>query len=37
MIGLFNKKNVYYAQVQLGLVLVNLGSYDFVIYNKSRA
>lgn len=29
-----NKKDSYYAQVQLGLVLLNLNSCDFVIYNS---
>lgn len=29
-----NKKDAYYAQVQLGLVLLNLSSCDFVVYNS---
>uniref|UniRef100_A0A2S2PE25 YqaJ viral recombinase domain-containing protein n=1 Tax=Schizaphis graminum TaxID=13262 RepID=A0A2S2PE25_SCHGA len=29
-----NKKDSYYAQVQLGLVLLNLSSCDFVVYNS---
>lgn len=29
-----NKKDKYYAQVQLGLVLLNLNSCDFIIYNS---
>jgi len=28
------KKHAYYAQVQLGLVLLNLNSCDFIIYNS---
>lgn len=29
-----NKKDAYYAQVQLGIVLLNLSSCDFIIYNS---
>jgi len=29
-----NKKDAYYAEIQLGLVLVNLSNYGFVIYNS---
>jgi len=29
-----HKKHAYYAQVQLGLVLLNLNSCDFIIYNS---
>lgn len=29
-----NKKDAYYAQVQLGLILLNLSSCDFVVYNS---
>lgn len=31
---ILNKKHTYYAQVQLGLVLINLSSCDFIIYNS---